>query len=82
MNMVDSEALFQRKLKRIAAPSSKSEEFSIVSYNILCDIVFQNGSAKYPYFTDETLRCRAPEPSKAPRGPRHTQLIKEVRIKS
>ena len=76
--MADSEAIFQRKVKRIATPSSKSEEFSIVSYNILCDIVFENGCAKYPHITDETLKYRGPDPSKAPR---HIQLIKEVRTK-
>ena len=75
--MADSEAIFQRKVKRIAAPSSKSE-FSIVSYNVLCDIVFQNGWAKYPHITNETLKCRGPDPSTAPR---HIQLMKEVRIK-
>jgi hypothetical protein len=73
--MADTEALFQRKFKRIAAPSSKGSEFSLVGYNILCDAVFHNGSAKYPYITDEALKCRGPDPSIAPR---HTQLIKEV----
>jgi hypothetical protein len=77
--MADTEALFQRKFKRIAAPSSKGSEFSLVGYNILCDAVFHNGSAKYPYITDEALKCRGPDPSIAPR---HTQLIKEVIYKS
>jgi hypothetical protein len=76
--MVDTEAIFQRKLKRIAAPSSKGNEFSLVSYNILCDIVFHNGAAKYPHITDEALKYRGPDPSIAPR---HIQLIKEVRPK-
>jgi hypothetical protein len=76
--MVDTEALFQRKLKRIAAPSPKDKEFSLVTYNILCDGVFHNGSAKYPYITDESIKNRGPDPSIAPR---HIQLIKEVRLK-
>ena len=76
--MVDTEALFQRKLKRIAAPSPKDKEFSLVAYNILCDGVFHNGEAKYPYITDESIKYRGPDPSIAPR---HIQLIKEVRLK-
>lgn len=76
--MANSEAIFQRKVKRIAAPSSKSEEFAIVSYNILCDDVFETGWAIYPHITDETLKCRGPDPYKAPR---HIQLMKEVGIK-
>ncbi|XP_028408033.1 glucose-repressible alcohol dehydrogenase transcriptional effector-like isoform X1 [Dendronephthya gigantea] len=73
--MVDTEPLFQRKLKRIGAPSSENNEFSLVAYNILCDHVFHNGSAKYPYLTDESLKYRCPDPSNAPR---HIQLIKEL----
>lgn len=71
--MADSDPLFQRNLKRFAN-AAKDSEFSVVSYNILCDAVFDKNPRLYSYLPDE-MKCRGPAPRNCVR---HTQLVKEV----
>jgi mRNA deadenylase 3'-5' endonuclease subunit Ccr4 len=69
-----SDPIFQRNMTRVAT-AAKDGEFSVVSYNILCDGVFDKNPSLYSYLPNEMKK----------RGPglkdsvRHTQLIKEVR---
>lgn len=71
--MENREPIFQRNLRRIA-PSSKESEFSIVSYNILSDDVFDKNPALYSYLPNDMKR-RGPSPKDSVR---HTQLVKEL----
>ena len=71
--MSEKEPLFQRKLNRVAS-ASEGTEFSLVSYNILCDLVFTENEARYSY-ASEDVKLRGPVPNSAIR---HTQLVKEV----
>lgn len=73
--MGKGEVIFQRSLTRVAT-TSKDNEFSVVSYNILCDDVFEKNPKLYSYLAVD-VKCRGPFPNDCPR---HTQLIKEVRI--
>ncbi|XP_028407906.1 glucose-repressible alcohol dehydrogenase transcriptional effector-like [Dendronephthya gigantea] len=71
--MADKDPIFQRDLKRIAN-AAKDSEFSVVSYNILCDAVFDKNPRLYSYLPDE-MKCRGPVPKNCVR---HTQLVKEL----
>ena len=72
-NMASSEPIFQRNLTRIVT-AAKHSEFSVVSYNILCDGVFETNPSLYSYLPNE-MKKRGPVPKNSVR---HTQLIKEV----
>lgn len=70
--MTEKAPIFQRKLKRVASVA-KNEEFSVVTYNILCDNVFIENEAIYRHVADD-LKLRGPDPTTSVR---HIQLMKE-----
>lgn len=73
--MTESEPIFRRNLTRVAK-ANKDREFSVASYNILCDKVFDKNPLLYSYLPKE-IKCRGPIPKDSAR---HTQLLKEVRL--
>ena len=71
--MAESDPIFQRNLTRVAKAGT-DREFTVVSYNILCDEVFDKNPQLYSYLPKE-MKCRGPVPKNSVR---HTQLLKEV----
>lgn len=58
--MAESDPIFQRHLRRVAE-AGKDREFTVVSYNILCDKVFDKNPQLYSYLPKE-MKCRGPVP--------------------
>ena len=73
--MDKEEPLLERTLHRII-DSTKDEEFSVVSYNILCDRAIIADPLFY-FTSSSDVVLRGPNPKESVR---HIQLMKEVHV--